>query len=208
MASKSKMKKLTILTAIISFVSFAYKLGMGLYTMSIMLMISALSTFLLFICKVLFIRNVTMTRDKKKRAYLFMTCCIFLFSLIFIAFVVLKIADIDISKKNTFEGYLGIAFIAFTFLMFVLSIIGLKGALDKTDLMVKGLKEMTFVSALGDFLLIEDFAYRTVTNYYQYDWLDMINKYFPLGIGILMILVSIIMLIRGIRYQADTSKTK
>ena len=86
--------------------------------------------------------------------------------------------------------------------MFILSIRGLKGALEKTDLMVIGLKEMTFVSALADLVIIEEFISRIILKYRTIDILIFVNSYFSLGVGILMVLVSLRMLIRFIGYKA------
>ena len=75
--------------------------------------------------------------------------------------------------------------------MFILSCKNLHGALEKTDIMVIGLKEMTFVSALADAVIIEEFIYRTISEYKSIEILETITKYFPLGIGILMFIVSL-----------------
>ena len=50
--------------------------------------------------------------------------------------------------------------LAFILIMFILSVLKLKGALAKNDIMVIGLKEMVFVSALTDLVIIEEFALR------------------------------------------------
>ena len=204
MGSKLKMKRITFFSAIISLLSFIYKVVLGVLNTSNVLIVAATSTLLVFICKLLFVKNVTMTRDKKKKAYLFMCISIFVYALIFIAFTVLKVFGIDASNQKTYEGVIGILFISFILIMFILSIINLKGALEKTDIMVIGLKEMTFVSALADAVIIEEFIYRTVSEYQTIEVLETITKYFPLGIGILMVIVSIFMFIRFARYKAET----
>ncbi len=203
MGEKLKMKRSTFFSAIISLLSFVYKLVLGIINASNVLIVAATSTLLVFICKLLFVKNVTMTRDKKKKAYLFMAILIFLYALIFIAFVVLKVFGIDASNQKTYEGVIGLLFIAFILIMFILSIINLKGALEKTDIMVIGLKEMTFVSALADAVIIEEFVYRTVSQYKEIPALETVTKYFPLGMGVLMVIVSIVMFIRFARYKAE-----
>ena len=202
MSGKATAKKLTILSAIVSFVSFAYKAGLGFMTMSLVLLIASLSTLMVFIVKVAFIKNVTMTREKKKKAYLVMAFAALFYSLIFILFVVLKVSGIDISNKKTYDGWLGALLIGFMLVMFILSVIKLKGALEKTDLMVIGLKEMVFVSALSDLVIIEEFVSRIVLQYQEVPWMDQFNSYFCLGAGALMALVSIFMFIRFFRYKA------
>ena len=201
MGNKIKTKRITLISAIISFLSFGYKLGLGIYTTSIILMIASISTLMVFICKILFVKNYTLTRDKKRKGYLGMAVASLIYSVIFLLFVVLKVNGIDISNKNTYEGLMGILFISFIFVMFILSLIGLKGALEKSDIIVTGLKEITFISALADLVIIEEFTYRTVMNYYDISFLEQVTNYFPLGVSVLMLLISVIMFIRFARYK-------
>ena len=204
MASKLKMKKIAIFSAIITLASFGYKLVLAILTSSNVLVVAATSTLLVFFCKLLFIKNVTMTREKKKKAYLFMAILIFLYSLIFLLFTVLKAFGIDASNQKSYEGIIGSLLIGFMIIMFILSIINLKGALEKTDIMVIGLKEMVFVSALADLVIIEEYIYRSFFIEQGIEALDLLTKYFPLGMGVLMLLVSLFMFIRFVRYKTDT----
>ena len=202
MGAKKKLKRMTFLTSLITLISFLYKAGLGVLTTSMVLIIASISTLMVFICKIVFVRNVLATRDKKKKAYLEMAISILVYALIFIAFVVLKVNGIDISNDKTYEGWLGSLLILFMLVMFILSCKNLRGALEKTDIMVIGLKEMTFVSALADLVIIEEFISRIILEYKEIEILIFINSYFSLAIGILMIIVGIIMLIRFFRYQA------
>ena len=172
-------------------------------TRSMVLLIASISTLMVFICKILFVRNVLQTRERKKKAYLKMAISIIVYAFIFIAFVVLKVNGIDISNNKTYEGWLGSLLILFMLVMFILSVRGLHGALEKTDLMVIGLKEMTFVSALADLVIIEEFVSRIILEYKEIDILVFINSYFSLAIGILMGIVGIIMIIRFTKYKID-----
>ena len=199
---KQKAKLITFLSAIVSLLSFGYKLGLGILTMSLVLMIASISTFMVFICKIAFVRNLTATREKKKKAYLVMAIAALIYAFVFILFVVLKVNGIDISNQKTYEGLFGALFIGFIVLMFILSLIKLKGSLEKTDLMVIGLKEMTFVSASADLVIIEEFVSRIILQYQDVPYMEQINSYFCVGVGGLMLLVGIIMMIRFARYKA------
>ena len=202
MGAKKKLKRMTFLMSLITLFSFLYKAYLGVTTLSLVLMIAALSTLMVFICKITFVRYVLETREKKKKAYLGMAIAILVYSVIFIAFVVLKVNGIDISNDKTYEGWIGSLIILFMLIMFVLSCRGLKGALEKTDIMVIGLKEMTFVSALADLVIIEEFVSRIILEYKKIEILVFINSYFSLAVGILMVIVGIIMIIRFARYEA------
>ena len=202
MGEKKKLKRMTFLTSLITLISFLYKAGLGVLTTSLVLIIASISTLMVFICKIVFVKNVLATRDKKKKAYLIMAISILVYALIFIAFVVLKVNGIDISNDKTYEGWLGSLLILFMLIMFILSCKNLRGALEKTDIMVIGLKEMTFVSALADLVIIEEFISRIILEYKQIEVLTFINSYFSLAVGILMLIVGIIMLIRFFRYKA------
>ena len=124
-----------------------------------------------------------------------------LFVITFLLFSVFKIGGIDITNQNRFEGWVAIVFIAFILVMFVLSLINLKGALDRSDLIVKGIREITFVSALADAVMIEEFVVRILKAYTSLPNLDLVSAYSPLAIGILMSLVPIFMFIRFARYK-------
>ena len=202
MEKRTKLKRSIFFSAIITFLAFAYKMGLGILTMSMVLIVGSLSTLMVFICKVAFVKNITKSRESKKKAYLVMFISAFIYSLLFIAFVVLKINGIDTSNQSTYEGIVGSLFILFIIIMFVLSIIGLKGALDKTDIMVIGLKEMTFISALTDLVVITEFVARIILEYKDVPNMDVITGYVPLGIGALMLLTNLVMFIRYLRYKA------
>ena len=201
MGAKNKAKRLTLLSAIISFVAFAYKMGLGILTTSLVLMVASISTLLVFICKVVFVRNLTMSRERKKKGYLVMAIVAFLYALLFLLFAVLKVNGIDTANHNTYEGVFGTLFIAFIVIMFVLSLVQLRGALEKTDLMVIGLKEMTFISALADLVIIEEFVSRIILRYQEVPYMETINSYFVLGTVGVMLLIPIFMFVRFLRYR-------
>jgi len=202
MASKVKMRRSTLFSAIISLLSFIYKAGLGIYTMSLVMIIASISTLCVFICKIIFVKNVTASRESKKKAYIAMAITAFIYSLIFVLFAVLKVNNIDISRTNNYQGWIELLFIGFLLLMFILSLINLKGALEKTDIMVIGLKEITFLSALTDLVIIEQFISRIIQKYYELPIMNTVDAYVPLGVGAVLLIIPVIMFIRSIRYKA------
>lgn len=202
LSEKKKLKRSTFFTSLITLVSFLYKFGLGFLTKSLVLLIASISTLMVFICKVVFVKNVLQTREKKKKAYLKMAIAILVYAFIFIAFVVLKVNGIDISNDKTYSGLIGSLLILFMLIMFIMSCLKLRGALEKRDIMVIGLKEMVFVSALADLVIIEEYVSRIILEYKEIDILLFINNYFSLGVGILMVVVGLIMIIRFARYKA------
>ena len=121
--------------------------------------------------------------------------------LILVVFVILQINGIDITKENKYEGWFALIFIAFILLMFILSIYKLVGALDKNDIIVIGLKEMTFISALTDVVIIQAFISRIILSYYDLEIVNLIDAYLPLAIGVIMTVVSIKMMARFAKYE-------
>lgn len=202
MATAKKMKRNTLFSAIITGVSFLYKLALGIYTQSLVLIIASVSTLMLFICKVVFVKDVMSTREKKKRSYFIMSLAALIYSAIFILFVVLKVNGIDVSKKNNYEGWLGLLFIGFVLLMFILSIINLKGAYEKSDILLIGLKEMTFISALTDMVIIETFIVRIILSFKDIEILYTLDAYFPLAVGVFITIMSIRMMVKATKYEA------
>ena len=199
---KKRMRFMATATSFVALVSFIYKLALGIYGMSLVLIIASFSSLMVFICKFFFVRNVYETRAKKKKVYLFMILSVLVYSLIFLATVVLKIYGIDISEQKSYTGLLGSILIGVMIVMFVLSIIKLRGALEKSDLMVIGLKEMIYVSALADFVIIENYIYGMYTQYRPENVVFYnITKFFPLGIGVLMLITTIFMFVRYFKYE-------
>ena len=199
---KNNLKRITKISAIISFISFLYKAMLSYLTLSIVLLIASLSTFLIFIIKLLFVKNLNKSRSNKKKAYFVMSIALLIYSFIFIAFVVLKINGIDVSNNKEYSGTIGYLIIGVMILMFFLSLLNLKKAYEKTDLMVIGLKEMTFASALSDLVIIEEFVYRLDFMVKDFLLLNSIHSYFPLAVGVAMASVAISMIIRFIKYRA------
>ena len=208
MANKKTMKIITFITAIVTLVSFLYKLGLGIYSMSLVLIIASLSTLMVFICKILFLKNVYNTRERKKKAYLRMIIASLIYTLIFLLFVVLKVNNIDISSQKSYDGWIGSLLIGIMLVMFVLSIIKLKGALEKSDIMVTGLKEMIYISALTDFVIIENYIYGMYITYRGENQVFMyITLFFPLAMSICMLVTIVFMFIRYFKYKV-TKKEK
>ena len=195
-------KKIALLMAIISLVSFLYKIGLGVISNSMILIIASLSTAVVCACKFIFWKDMNADRKAKKRSYFFMMILALAFAVLFLLFAVLKVGGIDTSSKNNFKGIIGYIFIGFVIIMFVLSIINLRGALEKNDIMVIGIKEMTFVSALADAVIIQEFLYKVIPHYRDIPFMKLLNSYFPLIIAVAMIIVPIYMFNRLRKYEA------
>lgn len=196
-------KKIAIIMAIICLASFLYKFTIGVMSLSMVMIIAAIPTLFVFICKALYAKDMDQTRKKKKKTYLFMMIASAAFVAIFILFSVLKVGGIDITHENNFQGWIGLLFILFIILLFVLSIINLKGALNKDDLVVIGIKEITFISALADAVMINGFLYRVFLKYLPIPFYDHLNRFFPLGVAIVMVVVPFLMLKRYLQYKVD-----
>lgn len=200
-------KQLAIAMAIICLISFLYKLTIGVMSLSMVLIIAAVPTLFVFICKALYAKNMNQTKTQKLKSYFIMMIATAAFSALFIMFSILKVGGIDITHENTFTGWIGLVFIFFIIAMFILSIINLKGALNKTDLVVIGIKEISFVAALADAVMINGFLYRVVLKYLEkfIPFYSYLNRFFPLGVGIIMAIVPLLMLRRFIKYKKDTN---
>lgn len=194
-------KKIAIIMAIIALVSFVYKFTVGVLATSLVMIIAAIPTLFVFVCKASFAKNMNQTREQKKKSYFVMMIVTAAFATLFILFSVLKVGGIDITNKNRFEGWIGIIFILFIILLFVLSIINLKGALNQDDLIYIGLKEITFVSALADAVMINEFLYRVLLKYLNLPFMGLLSRYFPLAVGVLMAIVPFLMFKRWREYE-------
>ena len=196
-------KRIALFSMIVTLVAFLYKFGLGIASLSIILMVASVSTFLVLLCKFVFFKHLSSSREEKKKAYFIMMIASLAFGVVFLLFAVLKVGNIDIHKENNFSGVLSYIFVGFVILMFVLSIINLKGALEKDDLVLLGLKEMIFISALADAVIIEEFLYKTLPSVRKLPLMPVINSYFPLIVAVVMLVVPFLMFKR---YRAYDTK--
>ena len=125
-----------------------------------------------------------------------------LYGALFICFAVFKIGGINTAKQNTLTGWVGYLFIGFIILTFFLSLINLTGALQREDIVFIGLKEMIFVSALADAVIIEEFLYKIVLFDKDIPFMYYVDLYFPLAVGALMVIIPIFMFVRFAKYEA------
>ena len=108
-------KRVAIIMAIVSLVSFLYKFVLGVLTPSALLIVASFPTAFVFVCKTMYARHMDATRAQKKRGYLIMVIGTAAFATLFFLFSSLKIGGIDITIKNRFTGWIGIIFIFFLF---------------------------------------------------------------------------------------------
>ena len=186
-------KRIALFAALVSLVSFLYKISLGIISNSMILIVASISTLLVFVCKFIFYKEMDSDEVRKRKAYFVMMILALSFGVLFLLFAVLKVGGIDTMNKNNFSGWLAYVFVAFIMLMFALSIFNLNGALKKEDLMVIGVKEMIFVSALADAVIIQEFLYKTIPLYREMPFMTFINTYFPTLIAIAMLMVPILM---------------
>ena len=202
-SNKKKMQRNTFLFSFISLISFIYKMALAIIAKSLVLMIAALPTLFVYICKIIFVKNLFADKSKKKKSYLAIIIMTIIYETVFILFVVLKINGIDIAATKSLNGWLGLVMLLMMLVMFILSILGLKHSLEKSDIMVIGLKEITFIAALADTIFVVEFAYRIIQKYIEHypRTLDTLANYYPLAVGIFMIIVSIKMINRYKSYS-------
>ena len=198
-------KRVAIVMAIVSLVSFTYKFTLGLLATSLVMIVAALPTLFVFVCKALYAKDMYKDQTYKLKTYFVMILVTIAFSILFIMFSIFKVGGIDITNKNRFTGWVGLIFIFFIIALFILSIINLKGAIDKKDLVYMGIKQISFVSALADAAMIQEFVYRVVLKYIPFPipFMDITNKYFPLIVGAMMILVPLLMIKRFFKTTSE-----
>ena len=205
MASEKLKIRIAMASAFITLASFLYKFALGIVGASMVLIIASISTLMVFVCKLLYAKNMAKTREKKNKAYFFMAIAAASYVAIFIIFAVLKTGGIDITREINLQGWLYILFIGFLLIMFLLSVFNLKGALEKDDIIVIGIKEMTFISALTDVIIVFEFLTRIIVIYIGANivpGLVTINRYMPVIVSALMVVVVVMMFKRHFSYKA------
>ena len=200
--SRKKAKFITLISAMATFFSFLYKLLLGYVYRSIIYVATAFSAFTIFLCKMIFVRKATKSREEKRRGYLKMAAILFIYAILFILVVVLRIKGIGLEEKS-YEGWISTILALFIVLMFVLSIRGYRIAADRTDIMVLGLKEVGLATCFADLVVLEGLLDDYFVDYFKEEKVNLVHDWFSLAMGGLMVFVSLCMFIRGIRKKKE-----
>ena len=187
---KLKMKKLkAAIGAIATLVSAIYKLVTGFFV-GLIFMASGIYTFAIFLCKLLYAKNIDSDLHTQYKTYRNMGLLLFVVSVFFLIANIITLNDEPKDYGLTFN-------IIISVFLVILFIISLKGYFKKranANILTRAIKVLTLSTALINLVLVEKLFLYYLYNNLNIDFL-YIHKWFVLSISGILILIGLLMLV-------------
>jgi hypothetical protein len=187
---KLKMKKLkAAIGAIATLVSAIYKLVTGFFV-GLIFMASGIYTFAIFLCKLLYAKNIDSDLHTQYKTYRNMGLLLFVVSVFFLIANIITLNDEPKDYGLTFN-------IIISVFLVILFIISLKGYFKKranANILTRAIKVLALSTALINLVLVEKLFLYYLYNNLNIDFL-YIHKWFVLSISGILILIGLLMLV-------------
>ncbi len=187
---KLKMKKLkAAIGAIATLVSAIYKLVTGFFV-GLIFMASGVYTFAIFLCKLLYAKNIDSDLHTQYKTYRNMGLLLFVVSVFFLIANIITLNDEPKDYGLTFN-------IIISVFLIILFIISLKGYFKKranANILTRAIKVLALSTALINLVLVEKLFLYYLYNNLNIDFL-YVHKWFVLSISGLLILIGLLMLV-------------
>jgi hypothetical protein len=187
---KLKMKKLkAAIGAIATLVSAIYKLVTGFFV-GLIFMASGIYTFAIFLCKLLYAKNIDSDLHTQYKTYRNMGLLLFVVSVFFLIANIITLNDEPKDYGLTFN-------IIISVFLVILFIISLKGYFKKranANILTRAIKVLTLSTALINLVLVEKLFLYYLYNNLNIDFL-YVHKWFVLSISGILILIGLLMLV-------------
>ncbi len=192
---KSKKRKATF-GAITTLVSAIYKLVTGFFV-GLIFMASGVYTFAIFLCKMLYAKNIDSPLPDQYKAYRNMG---FLLLIVSIFFLVANIITLNDEPKD-YGLVFDIIISAFLVLLFILSLKGYFKRRANENILSRAIKVLSLSTALINLVLVEKLFLYYLYNNLNIDFI-YIHKWFVLVISGILVLIGVLMLLTYlIRYN-------
>ena len=187
---KLKMKKLkAAIGAIATLVSAIYKLVTGFFV-GLIFMASGIYTFAIFLCKLLYAKNIDSDLHTQYKTYRNMGLLLFVVSVFFLIANIITLNDEPKDYGLTFN-------IIISVFLIILFIISLKGYFKKranANILTRAIKVLALSTALINLVLVEKLFLYYLYNNLNIDFL-YVHKWFVLSISGILILIGLLMLV-------------
>ena len=187
---KLKMKKFkAAIGAIATLVSAIYKLVTGFFV-GLIFMASGIYTFAIFLCKLLYAKNIDSDLHTQYKTYRNMGLLLFVVSVFFLIANIITLNDEPKDYGLTFN-------IIISVFLIILFIISLKGYFKKranANILTRAIKVLALSTALINLVLVEKLFLYYLYNNLNIDFL-YVHKWFVLSISGILILIGLLMLV-------------
>ena len=192
---KSKKIKATF-GAIITLISAIYKLVTGFFV-GLIFMASGFYTFIIFICKMIYAKNLDSPVSVQYKAYRNMGIFIIIASIFFLVANIITLND----PPKDYGLVFNLIISAFLVLLFLLSLKGYFKRRKNENILSRAIKILSLTCALVNLVLVEKLFLFYLSNNLSFDYL-LIHKIFILSISGFLVLTGILVIITYfIRYH-------
>jgi len=199
---KSKKIKATF-GAIVTLISAIYKLVTGFFV-GLIFMASGVYTFAIFLCKLLYAKNIDSDLHTQYKTYRNMGLLLLVVSVFFLIANIITLND----EPKDYGLVFDIIISAFLLILFVLSLKGYFKKRANANILTRAIKVLSLSTALINLVLVEKLFLYYLYNNLNIDFL-YIHKWFVLIISGLLVLIGILMLLYYlVRYTKYKNKRK
>ena len=192
---KSKKIKATF-GAFITLISAIYKLVTGFFV-GLIFMASGFYTFIIFICKMIYAKNLDSPVSVQYKAYRNMGIFIIIASIFFLVANIITLND----PPKDYGLVFNLIISAFLVLLFLLSLKGYFKRRKNENILSRAIKILSLTCALVNLVLVEKLFLFYLSNNLSFDYL-LIHKIFILSISGFLVLTGILVIITYfIRYH-------
>lgn len=192
---KSKKIKATF-GAIITLISAIYKLVTGFFV-GLIFMASGFYTFIIFICKMIYAKNLDSPVSVQYKAYRNMGIFIIIASIFFLVANIITLND----PPKDYGLVFNLIISAFLVLLFLLSLKGYLKRRKNENILSRAIKILSLTCALVNLVLVEKLFLFYLSNNLSFDYL-LIHKIFILSISGILVLTGILVIVTYfIRYH-------
>ena len=197
--TKSKIKKRKLKAtfgAIITLISAVYKLVTGFFV-GLIFMASGFYTFIIFICKMIYAKNLDSPVSVQYKAYRNMGFFIIIASIFFLIANIITLND----PPKDYGLVFNILISAFLIILFLLSLKGYFKRRKNENILSRAIKVLSLTCALVNLVLVEKLFLLYLSNNLSFDYL-LIHKIFILSISGILVLTGLLVIITYlIRYN-------
>ncbi len=209
MTTKEKKQKLfkkklkANFSAIITFISAIYKLVTGFF-LGLVFMASGAYTFVIFLCKLLYAKNIESDKQKQIYTYFKMSLLLIIVSVFFLISNIVTINDIP----KDYGLSINILLASIILVLFILSLFGMKKKRSNENILTRGIKLTAFTSSLINLVLFEKLFIYYFDYYHLINDIYHFNLYFVIIISSIIVLISVLMFINFLIINHKYNKEK
>ena len=154
-------KLIPIISPIVTAFVFFYELiYLGIIKNDVVALVTSISLFMVFICKVIYVSRLGSSKRSKRKGYLYMGIIMFIISIVF---SVAQVTKIRTNGNKDYTLLVGIVIILYVIINMIIAFIGLLDARRNKDYLKLGMKRISISCSLMNTIII----YRMILLFFE-----------------------------------------